>query len=124
LRLTDLAFHLQASVLNQYAIYVLHLEKALQQVESAVLAAEAASKKSDKGLVPEEVRLGRYLLVSGGVERITRTFRTHDLQPSCQSLEEIAGDRGESGLVISLSKPFQRLLKYPLLFQNLLFVSR
>jgi hypothetical protein len=51
-------------VLNQYAIYVLHLEKALQQVESAVLAAEAASKKSDKGLVSEEVRLGRYLLVS------------------------------------------------------------
>lgn len=51
-------------MLNQYAIYVLHLEKALQQVESAVLAAEAASKKSDKGLVPEEVRLGRYLLVS------------------------------------------------------------
>lgn len=54
----------QASVLNQYNIYVLHLEKALQQVESAVLAAEAANKKSDKGLVPEEVRLGRYLLVS------------------------------------------------------------
>ena len=51
-------------MLNQYAIYVLHLEKALQQVESAVLAAEAASRKSDKGLVPEEVRLGRYLLVS------------------------------------------------------------
>lgn len=51
-------------MLNQYAIYVLHLEKALQQVESAVLAAEAASKKSDKGLVSEEVRLGRYLLVS------------------------------------------------------------
>jgi hypothetical protein len=37
------------------------------------------------------------------------------------SLEEVAAERGESGLVISLSKPFQRLLKYPLLFQNLLF---
>lgn len=37
------------------------------------------------------------------------------------SLEELATERGESGLVISLSKPFQRLLKYPLLFQNLLF---
>ena len=36
-------------------------------------------------------------------------------------LEEFAAERGESGLVISLSKPFQRLLKYPLLFQNLLF---
>ena len=28
------------------------------------MAAEAASKRSDKGLVPEEVRLGRYLLVN------------------------------------------------------------
>lgn len=32
-----------------------------------------------------------------------------------------ASDKGETGLAISLSKPFQRLLKYPLLFQNLLF---
>lgn len=37
------------------------------------------------------------------------------------SLEDLAAQKGESGLVISLSKPFQRLLKYPLLFQNLLF---
>lgn len=37
------------------------------------------------------------------------------------ALEELATERGESGLSISLSKPFQRLLKYPLLFQNLLF---
>jgi hypothetical protein len=37
------------------------------------------------------------------------------------SLEDLATERGESGLVISLSKPFQRLIKYPLLFQNLLF---
>ena len=36
-------------------------------------------------------------------------------------LEELAAERGESGLAISLAKPFQRLLKYPLLFQNLLF---
>jgi hypothetical protein len=38
-----------------------------------------------------------------------------------QRLEEIAAEKGETGLAISLSKPFQRLLKYPLLFQNLLF---
>ena len=38
-----------------------------------------------------------------------------------QKLEETAADKGETGLAISLSKPFQRLLKYPLLFQNLLF---
>ena len=38
-----------------------------------------------------------------------------------QKLEQSAADKGETGLAISLSKPFQRLLKYPLLFQNLLF---
>jgi RhoGEF domain len=36
-------------------------------------------------------------------------------------LEESAASKAETGLAISLSKPFQRLLKYPLLFQNLLF---
>lgn len=38
-----------------------------------------------------------------------------------QRLEELAVEKGETGLAISLSKPFQRLLKYPLLFQNLLY---
>ena len=38
-------------------------------------------------------------------------------------LEMDAQDRGETGLAISLSKPFQRLLKYPLMFQNLLFYT-
>ena len=38
-----------------------------------------------------------------------------------RKLERDAWDRGEMGLAVSLSKPFQRLLKYPLLFQNLLF---
>ena len=38
-----------------------------------------------------------------------------------RKLEIDAQDRGETGLAIFLSKPFQRLLKYPLLFQNLLF---
>jgi hypothetical protein len=38
-----------------------------------------------------------------------------------QNLEELAAEKGETGLAITLSKPFQRLLKYPLLFQNLLY---
>lgn len=38
-----------------------------------------------------------------------------------QELERDASEKGETGLAITLSKPFQRLLKYPLLFQNLLF---
>lgn len=36
-------------------------------------------------------------------------------------LEADAEDRGETGLAISLSKPFRRLLRYPLLFQAVLF---
>ncbi len=43
------------------------------------------------------------------------------LSKTLTQLEELAAQRGEAGLAISLSKPFQRLLKYPLLFQNLLF---
>jgi hypothetical protein len=40
-----------------------------------------------------------------------------------RKLEVDAQDRGETGLAIFLSKPFQRLLKYPLLLQNLLFYT-
>lgn len=46
---------------------------------------------------------------------------TYTHRSNLQRLEEIASDKGETGLAISLSKPFQRLLKYPLMFQNLLF---
>lgn len=38
-----------------------------------------------------------------------------------QRLEMNAAQKGETGLAISLSKPFQRLLDYPVMFQNLLF---
>ena len=85
---------LQASVLNQYAIYVLHLEKALQQVESAVLAAEAANKKSDKGLVPDDIRLGRYLLVSDGPSSVVTTRAVADV--CCNHLKEPGRDRERS----------------------------
>ena len=40
-----------------------------------------------------------------------------------RKLEINAQDRGETGLATSLTKPFQRLLKYPVLFQALLFHS-
>jgi RhoGEF domain len=45
----------------------------------------------------------------------------HKVCTFLHKLEVEAQDRGETGLSISLSKPFQRLLKYPLMFQNLLF---
>ena len=38
-----------------------------------------------------------------------------------RQLEENAVEKGGVGLVIALAKPFQRLIKYHLLFQNLLF---
>jgi hypothetical protein len=68
--------------------------------DALTLASAPATRRHSRQLEStEEGRLGKLLL----------------------SLEELAAERGESGLVISLSKPFQRLLKYPLLFQNLLF---
>jgi hypothetical protein len=77
---------------------VLHLERALEQVDSALSAASIMKR-------PKKQDAGEWVL-------ICRTL---------QRLEESAADKGETGLAISLSKPFQRLLKYPLLFQNLLF---
>jgi hypothetical protein len=84
--------------LREYATYVLHLEKALEQVDHALSL--YTSKRTSRRFDETEIgRLGKTLL----------------------SLEEAAATKGELGLAISLSKPFQRLLKYPLLFQNLLF---
>lgn len=77
---------------------MLHLERALEQVDSALSAASIIQR-------PKKQDAGEWVL-------ICRTL---------QKLEESAADKGETGLAISLSKPFQRLLKYPLLFQNLLF---
>lgn len=77
---------------------MLHLERALEQVDNA-LSMAALSKKPKKQDAEQWLRVCQYL----------------------QKLEVIASDKGETGLAISLSKPFQRLLKYPLLFQNLLF---
>ncbi|KAK8861682.1 hypothetical protein IAR55_002505 [Kwoniella newhampshirensis] len=101
-------FTAHSNILREYADYVLHLEKALSQVDEALAifadpahphSAKPAKRLSRRMEESELGRLGRVLL----------------------SLEELAAERGESGLIISLSKPFQRLLKYPLLFQNLLF---
>ncbi|KAF8522238.1 Dbl-like domain-containing protein [Hysterangium stoloniferum] len=85
-------------ILREYATYVLHLERALEQVDDALTLA-SVTKRPKKQTEAEWLKLSKYL----------------------QRLEEIAADKGETGLAISLSKPFQRLLKYPLLFQNLLF---
>ena len=79
---------------------MLHLEKALEQVDNAMKHAASAGRKPSKKQEGDQLlKIGTYL----------------------QRLEENAAEKGETGLAISLSKPFQRLLKYPLMFQNLLF---
>ncbi|OCF40058.1 hypothetical protein I317_06133 [Kwoniella heveanensis CBS 569] len=101
-------FTAHSYILREYSTYVLHLEKALGQVNEALStftdshsnSSSSKPKRISRRMEESDIwRLGRYLF----------------------SLEELAAERGEAGLVISLSKPFQRLLKYPLLFQNLLF---
>ena len=74
----------------------MHLERALEQVDNAL---STASKKPKKQDADQWLKICQYL----------------------QKLEITASEKGETGLAISLSKPFQRLLKYPLLFQNLLY---
>ena len=79
---------------------MLHLEKALEQVDNAMKHASSVGRKPSKKQEGDQLlKIGAYL----------------------QRLEENAAEKGETGLAISLSKPFQRLLKYPLMFQNLLF---
>ena len=91
--------------MREYATYVLHLERALAIVDDSLSLLPAnttsnTSKRQSKRIDESPALRLSYLL---------------------HSLEELAAQKGESGLAISLSKPFQRLLKYPLLFQNLLF---
>lgn len=76
---------------------MLHLERALEQADAAL--SNVSTKKPKKQDAGEWQKVCKFL----------------------QKLEEDACDKGETGLAITLSKPFQRLLKYPLLFQNLLF---
>ncbi|EFI28387.1 hypothetical protein CC1G_13921 [Coprinopsis cinerea okayama7 len=86
-----------SDIFQGYAKYVLHLERALEQVDAAL--SNVTTKKPKKQDAAEWLKVCKAL----------------------QKLEENAVDKGETGLAITLSKPFQRLLKYPLLFQNLLF---
>ena len=88
---------LQSHILRGYADYVLHLERALEQAND--ISTSNSTKRPKNKDADEWLKVCNFL----------------------RKLENDAQDRGETGLAISLSKPFQRLLKYPLLFQNLLF---
>ncbi|KAF9264804.1 Dbl homology domain-containing protein [Marasmius fiardii PR-910] len=90
-------FVANSDIFAGYAKYVLHLERALEQVDAAL--SNVSTKKPKNQDMAEWQKVCNLL----------------------QKLEETASEKGETGLAITLSKPFQRLLKYPLLFQNLLF---
>ncbi|CAH7671108.1 hypothetical protein PPACK8108_LOCUS5870 [Phakopsora pachyrhizi] len=85
----------QAWIIQSYGVYVTHLEKALREIEEAL----AIVGRKNSGASRTQKRLANIIM----------------------QLEENAMGQGECGLAICLSKPFQRLLKYPLLFQNLLY---
>ncbi|CAE6528719.1 unnamed protein product [Rhizoctonia solani] len=91
-------FVAHSHILRGYAKYVLHLERALEQVDNALSSTNSTKR-------PRNQNAAQWAQVCKALQR----------------LEEVAAEKCETGLAISLSKPFQRLLKYPLLFQNLLF---
>ncbi|SJX66064.1 uncharacterized protein SRS1_13505 [Sporisorium reilianum f. sp. reilianum] len=87
-------------ILQHYASYVCHLQRAMEELEEAALMERAfRGKRLKKERLSNTVGLGR----------------------TVAALEACAADQGYAGLSIFASMPFQRLLKYPLLFQNLLF---
>jgi hypothetical protein len=88
---------LQSQILRGYADYVLHLERAFEQANEVISTSNSMKRPKNKD-ADEWVKFCTFL----------------------RKLENDAQDRGETGLTVSLLKPFQRLLKYPLLFQNLL----
>ena len=87
-------------ILEHYASYVCHLQRAMEELEEAALMERAfRGKRLKKERLSTTVGLGR----------------------TVAALEACAAEQGFAGLSIFASMPFQRLLKYPLLFQNLLF---
>ena len=99
IRLSSLTYVHQPHLLKGYSKYLLHLERAIEQVDDAVEHAKSEGSgptEEQGGHQPSEV--GDYI----------------------RRLEENAAEKGETGLVVSLSQPFQRLFQYRLIFQSLL----
>ncbi|SPO44702.1 uncharacterized protein PSANT_02388 [Moesziomyces antarcticus] len=93
-------FMKHSHILEHYASYVCHLQRAMEELEEAALMERAfRGKRLKKERLSNTVGLGR----------------------TVAALEACAAEQGYAGLSIFASMPFQRLLKYPLLFQNLLF---
>ena len=77
-----------------------HLERAVEQLNNAMeYASDRKQRPPGKKAADQLLRIGVYLL----------------------RLEENAAKNGKTGLAMSLAKPFQRLLKYHVMFGRLLF---
>ncbi|KAE8540631.1 hypothetical protein D1P53_002995 [Cryptococcus gattii VGV] len=98
-------------VLREYSTYVLHLEKALQQVTQALSPSHP----------PPPISFPKPKRASFPSAHFSSARQPNALTAYLTHLESLALASGSPGLLISLSKPFQRLIKYPLMFQNLLY---
>lgn len=87
--------------LEHYSVYVLNLEYCLHLIDKSISIFQSNHYLSKRNENFHLWNLGKHLV----------------------NLENICQSKSEAGLAISLLKPFQRLLKYPLLFRNLLFNS-
>ncbi|TIB72756.1 hypothetical protein E3Q24_01431 [Wallemia mellicola] len=94
-------FLIHSHNLQYYSLYVLHLEISLSVIDESINLAKSTGNMNKRSDLYNSWKLGKRLL----------------------DLEDAAQRDNEAGLAISLLKPFQRLLKYPLLFRNLLFNS-
>lgn len=98
-------------MLREYSTYVLHLEKALQQVTQALSPSH----------LPPPISFPKPKRASFPSAHFSSARQPNALTAYLTHLESLALASGSPGLLISLSKPFQRLIKYPLMFQNLLY---
>ncbi|WVN87153.1 uncharacterized protein L203_102329 [Cryptococcus depauperatus CBS 7841] len=94
-------FTQHCAMFKEYSKYVMHLEKALGQIDQAQSFYDPShlGKRSSKNISTSLLHLSKHL-------NLLDTYASSLALPS---------------LSISLSKPFNRLLHYPLMFQNLLF---
>ncbi|KAJ3839819.1 hypothetical protein F5878DRAFT_100608 [Lentinula raphanica] len=138
-------FVANSDIFQGYATYVLHLERALDQVDNAIndmspphppssKSTSFSSYTSPKSTSKSPSSLSKPTFSSSSRSTSTTTANISSKSSSLDSLHQksliptllrtldtLSSYSGQTSLSISLSKPFQRLLKYPLLFQNLLY---
>lgn len=92
--------------------YVLHLSNALGIVDSALTSGSGKrARKAEEGTEVARLR-GVFQVHLGSLPPLLFLLSlTLDDLNLLQELDELAADKGESGLAISLSKPFQRFVR-------------